>query len=105
MMFFTTAVDFVCAIAFSPMLKMIVMIAIAPQMIRVLTLIAIALFFIGHCAFHRLRSFKVDLVLKRLLSRVRNQHHAEARFAFHHAGISISGLFQRNCLDHRADVL
>jgi hypothetical protein len=29
-MFFTTAVDFVCAIAFSPMHKMIVMIAIAP---------------------------------------------------------------------------
>ena len=34
-----------------------------------------------------------------------NQHHAEARLAFHHAGISIGGLFQRNCLDHRADVL
>ena len=28
-MFFTTAVDFVCAIVFSPMLRMIVMIAIA----------------------------------------------------------------------------
>jgi hypothetical protein len=34
------------------------MIASAPQMIRVLTPIAIALFFIGYPPFHRLRSLK-----------------------------------------------
>src|SRR5262245_16137542 len=33
------------------------------------------------------------------------QHHAEPGFAFHHSSISISGLFERECLDHRADIL
>jgi hypothetical protein len=33
-----------------------------------------------------------------------NQHHAEACFAFHHAGVSLSGLFERNYLDHRANI-
>src|SRR4029453_10773148 len=33
-----------------------------------------------------------------------NQHHAEPRFALHHASVSISSLFNRNCLDHRADI-
>src|SRR5580692_7937379 len=39
-------------------------------MIRVLTPIAIALFFIGYSPFHRFRSPKVVLVLKRLIYRV-----------------------------------
>src|SRR4030095_9349149 len=34
-----------------------------------------------------------------------NQHHAEPRFALHHASVSISSLFHRNCLDQRADIL
>src|SRR5882672_2540798 len=34
-----------------------------------------------------------------------NQHHAEPRFALHHASVGISSLFERKCLDHRADVL
>ncbi len=34
-----------------------------------------------------------------------NQHHAEPRFALHHAGVSIGSLFERKCLDHRADIL
>ena len=33
-----------------------------------------------------------------------NQHHAEACFALHHASVSISGLFERKCLDYRADI-
>src|SRR5262249_14537418 len=33
------------------------------------------------------------------------QHYAEPGFAFHHSSISISGLFERKCLDHRADIL
>src|SRR5260370_23296103 len=76
-MFFTTAVDFVCAIVFSPMPNMIVMIASTPEMNRVLMSIAIALLFIGYPPFHRLRSPKVVLVLQRLIYRVhhfRNVH-------------------------------
>src|SRR5712691_6986922 len=46
-MFFTTVDVFVCAIRSFPMLNMIVMIASALYMIRVLTWIAIALCFIG----------------------------------------------------------
>src|ERR1700741_3427399 len=34
-----------------------------------------------------------------------NEHHAEPCFALHHASVSISSLFERNCLDHRADIL
>src|SRR5258705_13645744 len=34
-----------------------------------------------------------------------NQNHAEPCFAFHHAIVSIGSLFERSCLDHRADVL
>ena len=33
------------------------------------------------------------------------QHHAEPGLAFHHSSISISGLFERKCLDHRSDIL
>jgi hypothetical protein len=33
-----------------------------------------------------------------------NQHHAEPCFALHHASVTISSLFERNRLDHRADV-
>ena len=33
-----------------------------------------------------------------------NQDHAEARLALHRAGVSISSLFERSCLDHRANV-
>src|ERR1700719_2016718 len=33
-----------------------------------------------------------------------NQHYAEPRFALHHASVSISGLFERRCLDHWADI-
>src|ERR1700676_1802592 len=36
---------------------------------------------------------------------LRDQDHAEARFAFHHASVTLSRLFERNCLDHRADIL
>jgi len=28
-----------------------------------------------------------------------NQHHAEPCFALHHAGVTLSSLFERNCLD------
>src|ERR1700737_2499857 len=38
-------------------------------------------------------------------SAFRDQHHAEPRFPLHHAGVSISGLFEGSCLDHRADIL
>jgi hypothetical protein len=34
-----------------------------------------------------------------------NQHHTEPRFALHHASVSIGSLFERNCLDHRTDIL
>ena len=34
-----------------------------------------------------------------------NEHHAKPCIALHHARISIGGLFERSCLDHRADVL
>src|SRR3984893_1721398 len=34
-----------------------------------------------------------------------NQHHAEPCFALHHASVSIGSLFERNRLDHRADIL
>jgi hypothetical protein len=34
-----------------------------------------------------------------------NQHHAEPCFAFHHVTVSIGSLFERSCLDHRADIL
>jgi hypothetical protein len=40
-----------------------------------------------------------------LLTLARDQHHAEACFALHHASVSISSLFERNCLDPRADIL
>src|SRR6267154_4980952 len=33
-----------------------------------------------------------------------NQHYSEPRFALHHASVSISGLFERRCLDHWADI-
>src|SRR5262244_1785403 len=33
------------------------------------------------------------------------QHHAEPGFAFHHSSVSISGLFEGKCLDHRVDIL
>src|SRR6185503_4057808 len=33
------------------------------------------------------------------------QHHAEPCFALHHAGVTISSLFERKCLDHRTDIL
>jgi hypothetical protein len=33
-----------------------------------------------------------------------NQHHAEPRLALHHASVSISSLFERDGLDHRADI-
>src|SRR5580700_6170398 len=53
-----------------PPSNLIVMIANAPWMIRVLTPIAIALFFIGYPPFHRLQSPKVVLVSKHLIYRV-----------------------------------
>src|SRR6202035_2980071 len=31
--------------------------------------------------------------------------HAESCFALHHASVSISGLFKRSCLGHRANIL
>jgi hypothetical protein len=34
-----------------------------------------------------------------------NQHHAEASLALHHASVGIRSLFERNGLDHRADIL
>jgi hypothetical protein len=34
-----------------------------------------------------------------------NQHHAEARFALHHASVGACSSFERKRLDHRADVL
>jgi hypothetical protein len=34
-----------------------------------------------------------------------NQHHAEPCLALHHASVSIGSLFERSCLDHRADIL
>jgi hypothetical protein len=34
-----------------------------------------------------------------------NQHHTEPCFALHHASVSIGSVFERNCLDHRADIL
>jgi hypothetical protein len=34
-----------------------------------------------------------------------SEDHAEPCFALHHASVSISSLFERNCLDHRADIL
>src|SRR5882762_1478162 len=34
-----------------------------------------------------------------------NQHHAEPRLALHHTSVSIRRLFERNCLDHWADIL
>ena len=34
-----------------------------------------------------------------------NQHNAEPRLALHHASVGIRSLFERNCLDHRADIL
>jgi len=34
-----------------------------------------------------------------------NQHHAEPCFAFDHASVSITSLFERKCLDHRTDIL
>jgi hypothetical protein len=46
-MFFTAVVAFVCAMVFSPMPSMIVMIASAQKMIRVLTNISVVFFFIG----------------------------------------------------------
>jgi hypothetical protein len=36
---------------------------------------------------------------------LRNQNHTEPCFALHHASVSISSLFERNSLDHRADIL
>ena len=36
---------------------------------------------------------------------VGNQHHAEARFALHHAGVTVGSLFEWDCLDHGADIL
>jgi len=33
-----------------------------------------------------------------------DQHHAEPRFALHHATVSIGSLFERHCLDHRPDI-
>src|SRR2546426_11158701 len=34
-----------------------------------------------------------------------DQDHAEQCFALHHASVSITSLFERSCLDHRADIL
>jgi hypothetical protein len=34
-----------------------------------------------------------------------DQHHAEARFALHHATVRISSLLERKCLDHGSDIL
>src|SRR5215467_6607183 len=34
-----------------------------------------------------------------------DQHHSEPCFALHHASVSIISLLERNCLDHRADIL
>src|ERR1700730_6567473 len=34
-----------------------------------------------------------------------DQHQAELCLALHHASVSISSLFERSCLDHRADIL
>src|ERR1700730_18235654 len=33
------------------------------------------------------------------------QHHPEPCFALHHASEGVRGLFERNCLDHRANIL
>jgi len=33
-----------------------------------------------------------------------NQHYAESSFTLHHAIVSIRGLFERHCLDFRADI-
>ena len=38
-------------------------------------------------------------------SLLRNEHHAEPRFALHHASVTIGSLFERDCLDHRTDIL
>ena len=35
---------------------------------------------------------------------LRNQHHSQACLALDHSSISISGPFERKCLDHRADI-
>src|SRR5229473_1819103 len=60
-------------------------------MIRVLTPIAIALFFIGYPPFHRLRSSKVVLVLMRLIYRVLSvQRPSKAMRCLHWDEITVS---------------
>src|SRR5437870_6985031 len=34
-----------------------------------------------------------------------NQHHTKPCFAFHHPSVSIRSLFERNCFNHRANIL
>src|SRR5437899_9509131 len=34
-----------------------------------------------------------------------NQHHAKPCLAFHHPSVSIRSLFERNCFDHRPNIL
>jgi hypothetical protein len=63
----------------------------------------------------RSASFRFSFVLRQSRSSVDrcflrdsvlcNQHHAKPCFALDHASVSISSLFERNCLDHRANVL
>ena len=36
---------------------------------------------------------------------LRNQHHAEPCFALHHVGVGISSLFERQCFNHRVDIV
>src|SRR5262249_8245844 len=36
---------------------------------------------------------------------LRKERHAEPSFALHHAGVSVSSPFERNCFDHRANIL
>ena len=65
--------------------------------IRSAILIAIGLVVVGGITFGVAKLRPADILC--------NQHHAKPCFAVHHASVSISSLFERKCLDHRADIL
>jgi hypothetical protein len=57
----------------------------------------------SHCGHGRNVNSKVLPPKANLL--VSDQHYAEPCFSLHHASVGISSLFERNCLDHRPNVL
>ena len=58
-----------------------------------------------HSISRHVHSVRAAFDRPRLVVLLCNQPHAEPCLAFHHACVSIGSLFERNCLDHRANIL